>query len=393
MLKLKKLKLQHRITLFIIILIILIVSQISFLFYYVLSDTVESQLGKRALHVAKTVAAMPEVKSAFHIENPESVIQLIAERVRLETDAEFIVVGNEQGVRYSHPNPQRIGKKMVGGDNDEALVDGKAYVSKAVGTLGLSLRGKTPIRDEKGNIIGIVSVGVLMEDINQIISEYDHTIWGIALSGAVIGMIGSVYLARNIKNLMFDLEPEEIASLYEERNALIQSIREGILMIDKQGNISLLNQAAYEILLIRQEQNVIGMPVLDVIPNTSILEVLRNGEEQLDRQLKLKGRTIIENRLPVKIGNEVIGVVSSFRLKSEIDQLTEELSQVKRYTEALRAQTHEFNNILYTLSRLIQLESYEEALELVHKETAVHQDFVQFIMSRQRNGLSLCSHS
>ncbi len=385
MLKLKKLKLQQRITLFIIALIILIVSQISFLFYYVLSDTVENQLGKRALHVAKTVAAMPEIRSALHTENPAAIIQPIAERIRLETDAEFIVIGNKQGIRYSHPNPQRIGKRMMGGDNDKALVDGKAYISKAKGTLGLSLRGKAPIWDENGNIIGIVSVGFLMEDINQIVGEYDYTMWGIALSGAVIGIIGSVYLARNIKNLMFGLEPEEIASLYEERSALIQSVREGIMMIDKQGRISLLNQAAYEILLIRQEQNVIGKPVLEVIPNTSILEVLRNGEEQLDRQLQLKGRTIIANRLPVKIGNEVIGVVSSFRLKSEIDQLTEELSQVKRYTEALRAQTHEFNNLLYTLSGLIQLESYEEALELVHKETAVQQDFVQFIMSRLKD--------
>lgn len=252
--KLRKLKLQHRITLFIILLIILIVSQISFLFYYVLSDTVENQLGKRALHVAKTVAAMPEIQAAFHTENPASIIQPIAERVRVETDAEFIVIGNAQGVRYSHPNPQRIGKKMVGGDNDEALVDGKAYLSKAVGTLGLSLRGKAPIRDDHGNIIGIVSVGFLMEDINQVVGGYDHTIVAIALSGIVIGMIGSIYLARSIKNLMFGLEPEEIASLYEERGALIHSVREGIMMIDRQGHISLLNQAAYEILLVRPER-------------------------------------------------------------------------------------------------------------------------------------------
>ncbi|GAA3331203.1 hypothetical protein GCM10020331_086820 [Ectobacillus funiculus] len=54
---------------------------------------------------------------------------------------------------------------------------------------------------KNGNIIGIVSVGFLMEDINQIVGEYDYTIWGIALSGAVIGIIGSVYLARNIKKI------------------------------------------------------------------------------------------------------------------------------------------------------------------------------------------------
>ena len=62
--------------------------------------------------------------------------------------------------------------------------------------------------------------------------------------------------------------------------------------------------------------------------------------------------------------------------------MTEELSQVKRYTEALRAQTHEYNNLLYTLSGLIQLESYDEALELIHKETADQQDLVQFIMKK-----------
>jgi two-component system CitB family sensor kinase len=68
-----------------------------------------------------------------------------------------------------------------------------------------------------------------------------------------------------------------------------------------------------------------------------------------------------------------------------MDQLTEELSQVKRYTEALRSQTHEFNNLLYTISGLIQLESYEEALELIHKETADHQEFVQFVMKKMKD--------
>lgn len=113
--------------------------------------------------------------------------------------------------------------------------------------------------------------------------------------------------------------------------------------------------------------------------------MLRTGEEQLDRQLDIKGQAVIANRLPIIVGNVVIGVVSSFRLKSEMDQLTEELSQAKRYTEALRAQAHEYNNLLYTLSGLIQLESYDEAMELIHKETAVYQEFVQFIMERIQN--------
>lgn len=381
----KKLKLQPRIALFIGSLVLLIILLTSILFYYILSKSIEDQIGKRALHVAETIALIPEVREAFFKENPSEIIQPIVEKIRVETNADFIVVGNKDGVRYAHPVKNRIGKEMVGGDNEAVLEEGKSYVSKATGTLGPSLRGKVPVRDEQGHIIGVVSVGFSINDIDEVTKTYaDRVVW-IAVIGLIIGVFGSIYLARSIKKMMFGLEPEEISSLYEERSAVIESVREGIMVIDKNGSIRLVNEAAYNILSLETNQNVVGEHILKVVPNSSILEVLRTGEKQLDRQLEIEGEAVIANRLPVKVGKEVIGAVSSFRLKSEMDQLTEELSQVKRYTEALRAQTHEHQNLLYTLSGLIQLESYEEALELIHKETAVQQDFVQFIMKRLQN--------
>lgn len=382
---LRKLKLQQRITILIVFLVLVIVLQVSSLFYFIYSDSMEDQIGKRALHVATTVANMPEIRSAFKTEKPWVVIQPIVEKIRLEIGAEYIVVGNKHGVRYSHPIPERIGKEMVGGDNTMALVHGQSYVSKAVGSLGPSLRGKVPIWDEQGEIVGVVSVGFLMEDIKEIAESQGLRIFWIAVSGIVLGILGSIYLAGSIKKTMFGLEPEEISSLYQQRDAVIQSVREGMMVINKRGEIVLVNQAAYDILSLPEGREVIGQPVADVIPNTSMLEVLQNGEQQLDRQMILNGKDIIANRLPVLSGDKVIGVVSSFRLKSEIDQLSEELSQVKRYTEALRAQTHEYNNLLYTLSGLIQLESYQEALDLIHNETAVHQDFVQFVMKKLKD--------
>ncbi len=384
-LKVKKLKLQPRITLTIGTLIFFVIVLTSFLFYYIVSETVEEQIGKRALHVAKTVAAIPEIQEAFQKENPSAIIQPIVEKIRVETDADFIVVGNKDGIRYAHPLRERIGKEMVGGDNEGVLTDGKSYISKATGTLGLSLRGKVPIRDQTNHIIGVVSVGFSMEDIHEVAEAYGKRVFWIAIAGLVIGIFGSIYLARSIKKLMFGFEPEEISSLYEEHSAIIQSVREGIMVIDKEGCIRLVNQAAYEILSLEKHQTIIGDSILKIIPNSSILEVLRTGEEQFDRYLNIRGQAVIVNRLPIKVNNVVMGVVSSFRLKSEMDQLTEELSQARRYTEALRAQTHEYNNLLYTLSGLIQLESYDEALELIHKETAVYQDFVRFIMERIQN--------
>jgi two-component system CitB family sensor kinase len=377
--RLKNLKLQHRIMIFIVCLTLIIVLQTSYFFYHTLSNTVEEQLGKRALHVAMTVATMPEVIGAFETEEPWIIIQPIAERIRLETNAEYIVVGNKDGIRYSHPIPDRLGKKMVGGDNDRALIHGESYTSKATGSLGPALRGKVPIFNEDGTIIGIVSVGFMMEDIKKSITDYGSPIYPIAGLGLLIGIFGSIYLSKNIKTLLLGLEPEEISSLYTERNAVIQSVREGIMVVNKEGKVVILNQAGYDILSLNKDEPVIGSSISEVIPSTRLLEVLETGEEQLDKQLTIDGKIIIANRLPMKAGSKVMGVVSSFRLKSEMDQLTEELSQVRRYTEALRAQSHEYNNLLYTLSGLIQLESYDEALELIHKETEIHQDLVQFM--------------
>jgi two-component system CitB family sensor kinase len=332
--------------------------------------------------VATTIASMPEIQHAFYLDDPSVVIQPIVENIRIQIDAEYIVVGNKEGIRYSHPLSERIGKKMVGGDNERALKEGKSYVSKATGSLGASLRGKVPVIGENGEILGVVSVGFLIEDVHDLIIGYAKPVIWIAIIVLIIGAIGAILLANSIKRIMFGLEPDEISMLLKQRNAVIESVREGIMVINNQGKIVIINQAAYEILSLDSEKQVVGEAVLNIIPNTSLVEVLETGEEQFDRQMELNNKQIIANRLPVKSGNEVIGVVSSFRLKSDIDQLTEELSQVKRYSEALRAQTHEFNNLLYTISGLIQLGSNDEALELIHKETENQKDFVQFLMKK-----------
>ena len=378
---LKNIKLQYRITIFTLTLIIFIIILSSLLFYYILTKSVEQELGKRALYVATTVAAKSEIRNAFYTYEPWRFIQPEAEEIRIETGAEYIVVGNKEGIRYSHPLPERIGKKMVGGDNDKALIYGKSYISKAKGSLGWAIRGKAPIRDYNDNIVGIVSVGFMMQDINETVKEYGSFIILIALAGLIIGVAGSLYIAKRIKNVMFGLEPEEISALYTVRNAVIQSVREGIIVVNKVGIIVIVNRVAYDILSL-EKGKVIGKPVWEVIPTTTMLEILSTGEEKLDKQVEFNGKKLIVNQLPVKVKEDVIGVVSSFRLKSEMDQLTEELSQVKRYSEALRAQTHEFNNLLYTISGLLQLEAYDEAMELIHKETTVQQGIAQFIMEK-----------
>lgn len=347
--------------------------------YSILVQNIEGQIGKRALSVAQTVAEIPEIKEAFLNKKPAHIIQPIAERIRKKTGAEFIVVGNKQGIRYSHPLPNRIGKQMIGGDNAPALQQGKSYISKAVGSLGLSLRGKVPIKNQQGTIIGVVSVGFLTRDINQTIVSNLWQIISILFLILLMGTLCAFFIATYIKRLIFGLEPSEISTLLRERNAVLESVREGIIAINSVGKVSMINQVAIDMLNL-QETKIIGQFITSFLPQTGMLRVLEKGKPEFDRAICIHGKEIIMNRLPIIEKDQLIGVVASFRLKSEIDQLNHQLSQVKQYVEAVRAQTHEYKNTLYTISGLIQLESYTEALQLIQHESTLHQDDISWIL-------------
>ncbi|RNB53678.1 sensor histidine kinase [Brevibacillus gelatini] len=377
----KVLSLQTRMILLITIGIILIISSVGAVFSSIVASSIEEQIGKRALSVAKIVAHDPELRGAFQSSSPSELIQPIAENVRLQTGAEFVVVGNRDGIRYSHPLPDRIGKSMVGGDNEPGLIYGQSYISKAIGSLGPSLRGKVPIRDDNGAVIGIVSVGFLLEDIEEAIDDYQEKVFLITLIALVCGIAFAIGLSRYLKRLTLGLEPEEIAALYVERNAVLESVREGIVAIDRNSEITMMNKAAIRILEL-PEEDIQRKHILDVLPDSRMPEVLETGEQQLDRETITSGKEIIVNRLPIKLGDKIVGVVSSFRPKSEIDKLTSELSQVRRYADVLRAQTHEFHNLLYTISGLLQLGSVQEAIELITSETTAQEELLLFVARR-----------
>lgn len=373
-----RLSLQTRMIMLFTFVIILIIGSMGAIFSSIIRSQVEDQLGKKALSVAKIVANDPELRSAFHAPNPSALIQPIAENVRKQTEAEFVVVGNREGIRYAHPLPDRIGKGMVGGDNELGLMYGQSYVSKAVGSLGPSLRGKVPIKNDEGKVIGIVSVGFLLEDIELAVRAYQEKVFFVIVFGLLVGVVGAIGVSRYLKRVILGLEPEEIAALYVERNAVLESVREGIVAIDRNNRITMMNKAAVRILDLPQE-DVHRKEIFHVLPDSRMPEVLETGEHQLDREASLGGKEVIVNRVPIRLGGKVVGVVSSFRPKSEIDQLARELSQARRYADVLRAQTHEFHNLLYTISGLLQLGSIQEAVELITSETSAQQEMMLFL--------------
>lgn len=378
----KPIKLQSKMILLILALVLFVaVIEGAFTFSQI-STILENQIGRRALKVSQTVALIPAIRQDLQKGDlATSRIQEIAETIRKETGAQFIVVGDQHGRRYSHPVPERIGQLMVGGDNYQALEQGQSYISKATGTLGLSIRGKVPVFDGNNEVIGVVSVGYLMENINSTIGQYRLKIFLVLTIVILFGVAITVKITNDLKNAIFGLEPEQIANLLQERTATLEAIREGIMAIDKSGCVTTVNHAAFQTLGIDPDSEVIGKHVKDVFPETRMLDVLETGESQLDKIHNYNDKDIVINRIPIVIGDKVTGVVSSFRDKSEIDILAKKLLQVQKYSEMLRTQTHEYSNKLHTISGLIQIGATQEAIELIGSETSGYQNLINSLMT------------
>jgi len=349
------------------------------LYTAMISEVLEDQIGKRALQVSRTVAQLPMVKHQIVKPRPEGKLQALAEQIREEVGAEFIVIGNRDGIRFSHPKPDRLGKKMVGGDNAPALERGESYVSRAVGTLGPSIRGKVPIFDESGGIVGVVSVGYLQENVRVIIHDHQLKVGVLVGVLVVFGILGAVSISNRFKRAIFDLEPEQIARLLTERETIIDSIREGVVAIDRHANVTVVNRQAIVILGKDSESQIIGQPIKDVLPGAKLSRILSGGEQRHDQELEVNGTIMLINTVPMIEQDTIIGAVASFRRRDELDILAKQFSQVKEYSEMLRAQTHEYSNKLHTIAGLIQIDHDKEALELISQETAGYQGLIAFL--------------
>ncbi|WP_211655223.1 ATP-binding protein [Planococcus alpniumensis] len=367
----KKLSLQTKIILLTTSLVLLTTVVFGGILSYQEIAEIKENIGQRAQETAIGISAMPTIVEAMDDEEPALQIQPLAEYLRKQVGAEFIVIGNRESIRYSHPDPEKIGESMVGGDNERALQEGKVYVSEAFGSLGRSLRGKAPIYDGDGRIIGVVSVGYMIEDIEAIIFGNIMDVMGLALLTLVIGVLGSILLAKNIRKDTLGLEPREIARLYQDREALLSSIIEGVIAIDKDGRITELNSSAEKMLAM--DQSFLHTPSDDILPELRMGETLTTGNSWKNKEILIGGTVFIVNQKPIWAAGEMVGAVSTFREKTEVQEVLETLSEIRQYSESLRAQTHEYANKLYAISGLLQLEETEEAVRLIQQETNHHE--------------------
>ncbi len=382
-LSLRRLKLKTRMVLILGLMALLQTGFLGLFALQFLNHSLDEQMGQRALHVAKTIAAMPEIIRAVE-RRDTGFLQPLSLTLAEKTAARFVVVGDHIGIRLSHPNPLMLGQSMVDDDDDDitpTLTQGLGQVSKAQGSLGWSMRARAPVYDlHNEQVIGVVSVGYLLNRVEQLIDRYRMTLVLVIIAAFILSVLTALWFANHFKRAIFGLEPEQIGRLFEERNATLESVREGIIAINAEGRITTFNRTAIHTLGLSADTQLTGRPIEEVLPDSRMLDVLQTGVPQFDQEVWLQDRNLIVNRLPLHQGDTITGVVSSFRRKDELDQVSQQLTRIQQYADSLRSQSHEYSNKLHTIAGLIQLGASEEALALIGQETRSHQALIQLLV-------------
>ena len=320
-----------------------------------LRSELEDQFEQRALAIARSVAADPAYAQDISAGHPTVTgdAQVRAEQVRHRTGALFIVVTDDHGLRYSHPNAALIGQR-VSTDPSEAL-SGHEVVALQRGTLGLSARGKVPLRSADGTVVGEVSVGIDARAVHRRLVELLRVTLGFGALALLLGGAGAVLLARRLKRQTLGLEPAELADLVREHEAVLHGVEIGVLALEE-GLVRVVHDEARRLLGPEVMPGAVGA---DVLPER--LMALTSADDVTDVLVLHGDRTLVVSSRRVRRGDRDLGVVLTLQDRTQLEHLGRELDTVRSLVDALRAQSHEYTNRLHALSGMLHLNHVDEA--------------------------------
>jgi two-component system CitB family sensor kinase len=336
------------------------------LFLAPLSHQLDDQAMRRALAIAETTAQNPQIARDLQNTAPsvDGPVQKEAERIRKATLAEYIVVMDTRGTRWSHTDPKQIGGP-VSTSPKEALA-GKEVMEIDTGTLGRSARGKVPLYDSGHRVIGAVSVGIAYESVRARLIAAIPGLLAYAGGALAVGALAAWLISRRVQRQTRDLAFSDIAALLAEREAMLHGIREGVVALDRGDRIRLLNDEARRLLGIGDEA--LGRSLDEALGEGRTADVLAGRVTGTDLLTVRGQRVLVANRMPTDDG----GAVATLRDRTELEQLGRELDSTRGLIDALRAQDHEHANRMHTLLGLLELEMYDDAVEFVGEVVGDH---------------------
>lgn len=103
---------------------------------------------------------------------------------------------------------------------------------------------------------------------------------------------------------------------------IFESLKQGIIVVDNNNMIQLVNHAYEDIMGIPRE-DLLGQSIKDMIENSRMHIVLKTGVPELAELQSVKGRTVVVHRIPLFKDDEIIGAIGEavFKDISEVDAL------------------------------------------------------------------------
>ncbi|MET8354243.1 ATP-binding protein [Micromonospora sp. NPDC005206] len=324
--------------------------------------------GRRVAALGEQLAGNRLLRDRLTQPAPAETIAPLVQNVRTEAAVTTVSVADARGRVVSSTNPTLVGAAVVLGD--PRVTDGRSWFGELEVDGSRELVAQVPVlgdrKENLGRYLGAVVIGEASPTWSERMvgaSSYLFTYLGIA---SALGVVGSWLLARRIKRQTLGLEPREIAGLAEHREALLHGIAEGVIALDPQLRITLVNAVGRRLLDL--PEHCLGRSLADLRISGRLRDVLAgtsDGPEARDEVVVRAGRVLVMNRMTVNKDGRRLGSVTTLRDRTELARLEREIGSFRSTAELLRAQTHEFANQLHTISGLIQIGEHDEVVRYV----------------------------
>ncbi|MEO3973502.1 SpoIIE family protein phosphatase [Streptomyces sp. CAU 1734] len=291
----------------------------------------EREAGSRSLALAEGFADAPGTAAAIESDHPTAILQPRAEKARKGADVDFVVVLNRRGTRLTHPLSDRIGKRSSA--RLPLLLRGETVIEKRTGSLGPQVRAYVPVRRADGTVVGAVGAGVTIARINSAAADRLPLVLTAAGAAVVLTTGGAALLSRRLLRQTRGLGPAEITRLYEHHDAVLHSVREGVLILDADGRFLLANDEAQR--LLNLPADVEGRTVARTDLPADIAELLTSGREATDEFRTVGERTLLISQRPTGAGTARGSRVATVRDTTELLDASTRAETARRRLEVL----------------------------------------------------------
>ncbi|WP_055589996.1 SpoIIE family protein phosphatase [Streptacidiphilus griseoplanus] len=272
----------------------------------------------RSVAVAQTFANAPGTRAALESSHPTALLQPRAEAARKLSGVDFIVVTDTQGIRYTHPKTNRIGRKFVG--TIGPALQGRVVTETINGTIGPLVQAVVPVKDDHGRVVGLVSAGITIAKVSGAVNRQLPMLLGAAAGTVALATGGTALISRRLRHQTHGLEPTELARMYEHHDAVLHAVREGVLIVGGDGRLLLANDEATRLLDLPPDAE--GRWIDDLGLDPRAAELLGSGRTATDAVILSGDRLLAVNNRPTDRDGGPPGSVATLRDSTELRALS-----------------------------------------------------------------------